>query len=228
MVVGQASPKASPKSAWSEPGAEASPFPLPRGRKEAGSRPELRGIGRGHGFVPLGRRSSSAAAADFLLKFISVSTLVKEYIRQYIHLYLVYGVCIRAYPCVLAVRILCMMCVSVRIRAYLFGYPCLSSAYPCVSVRILRIRAYSCVSAYSCVFVRIRAYLVRIRAYPCVSICVSVRILCVSMCVFLRILCVSCAYLGVSVSYARMYSFTSVISHDELLCVLCLFACDAY
>ena len=137
---------------------------------------------------------------------------MKEYIRHYIHLYLVYDVRIRAYPCVLAVRILCMMCVSVRIRAYSFAYPCLSSAYPCVSVRILRIRAYSCVSAYSCVFVRIRAYLVRIRAYPCVSICVSVRILCVSMCVFLRILCVSCAYLGVSVSYARMYSFTRVIT----------------
>ena len=77
LVVGQASPKASPKSSWSEPGAEASPFPLPRGRKEAGSRPELRQIGRGHGFVPLGRRWSAAAAADFLLKFISVKSFRK-------------------------------------------------------------------------------------------------------------------------------------------------------
>ena len=49
----------------------ASPFPLPRGRKEVGSRHELRHVGQGHGCVPLGRRSSAAVAADFILKMMS-------------------------------------------------------------------------------------------------------------------------------------------------------------
>ena len=70
-MVGQSLTRAIAQSSMGEPGAGASPFPLPRGRKEVVSRHELRHVGRGHGCVPLGRRSSAAVAADFILEMIS-------------------------------------------------------------------------------------------------------------------------------------------------------------
>ena len=73
-LVGQGSAPSLAKEALERARRGREPLPLPRGRKEEGSRPELRRIGRGHGFVPLGRRSSAAAAADIILKLIFIES----------------------------------------------------------------------------------------------------------------------------------------------------------